>query len=80
MLSLVLTASESSEHRYGSQRERRRQTLDPNRAPRMPRPDADLLAPPTRHVLRVYVSHYNEHRPQRALELRPPESTSPITA
>jgi putative transposase len=32
------------------------------------------------HVLRVYVTHYNEHRPHRALELRPPESTSPITA
>jgi hypothetical protein len=31
------------------------------------------------HVLRVYVSHYNQHRPHRALELRPPESTSPIT-
>jgi putative transposase len=32
------------------------------------------------HVLRVYVSHYNEHRPHRALEQRRPESTSPITA
>ncbi len=30
-------------------------------------------------VLNVYVSHYNEHRPHRALEQRPPESTSPIT-
>jgi len=31
------------------------------------------------HVLRVYVSHYNQHRPHRALEPRPPESTSPVT-
>ena len=32
------------------------------------------------HVLRVDMSHYNQHRPHRALELRPPESTSPVTA
>jgi transposase InsO family protein len=25
------------------------------------------------HVLRVYTSHYNRHRPHRALALRPPE-------
>ena len=31
------------------------------------------------HVLRVYVSHYNQHRPHRALELRPPDSTTPTT-
>jgi transposase InsO family protein len=24
------------------------------------------------HVLRVYVTHYNEHRPHRSLDLRPP--------
>ena len=27
-------------------------------------------------VLRVYVRHYNQHRPHRALELGPPESPS----
>jgi hypothetical protein len=26
------------------------------------------------HVLRVYVKHYNEQRPHRALDLRPPDS------
>ena len=31
-------------------------------------------------VLRIYMSHYNEHRPHRALELRPPQSTRPGTA
>jgi len=31
-------------------------------------------------VLNLYVSHCNEHRPHRALEQRPPESTSLITA
>jgi putative transposase len=25
------------------------------------------------HVLRVYARHYNQHRPHRALTLRPPE-------
>jgi putative transposase len=25
------------------------------------------------HVLRVYARHYNQHRPHRALALRPPE-------
>jgi putative transposase len=32
------------------------------------------------HVLRVYVMHYNRQRPHRALDLKPPESTtrSPI--
>ena len=25
------------------------------------------------HVLRVYTRHYNEHRPHRALSLRPPD-------
>jgi len=25
------------------------------------------------HVLRVYVHHYNQHRPHRALDLRPPD-------
>jgi transposase InsO family protein len=27
------------------------------------------------HVLRVYVTHYNEHRPHRSLDLRPPNIT-----
>jgi hypothetical protein len=27
------------------------------------------------HVLRVYVRHYNRQRPQRALDLRPPEAS-----
>ena len=31
-------------------------------------------------VLRIYMSHYNEHRPHRALELRPPQSTRPVAA
>ena len=30
-------------------------------------------------VLRVYIGHYNEHRPHRGLELRPPQTTRPIT-
>jgi putative transposase len=29
------------------------------------------------HVLRVYRSHYNEHRPHRALGLLPPEGRDP---
>ncbi len=28
------------------------------------------------HVLRVYVCHFNEQRPHRGLELRPPDSRS----
>ena len=35
----------------------------------------------TRHlqrVLRVYVDHYNHHRPHRGLELRPPDRASPF--
>ena len=28
------------------------------------------------HVLRVYVSHYNRHRPHRSLSLRPPDSNT----
>ena len=31
-------------------------------------------------VLRIYVGHYNHHRPHRALELRPPEPTTRTTA
>jgi transposase InsO family protein len=27
-----------------------------------------------KHVLRVYVRHYNRQRPHRALDLRPPDS------
>jgi putative transposase len=30
------------------------------------------------HVLRVYRRHYNEHRPHRALDLRPPDSLVPL--
>jgi putative transposase len=30
------------------------------------------------HVLRVYRRHYNEHRPHRALDLRPPDSPIPL--
>jgi hypothetical protein len=29
-------------------------------------------------VLRVYVRHYNEHRPHRALGLVPPDRSTPI--
>jgi putative transposase len=29
-------------------------------------------------VLRVYVRHYNEHRPHRALDLVPPDRSTPI--
>ncbi len=29
------------------------------------------------HVLRVYRQHYNEHRPHRALDLRPPDQPTP---
>ena len=31
-------------------------------------------------VLRVYVRHYNTHRPHRALDLAPPERSTPVTA
>jgi hypothetical protein len=32
------------------------------------------------HVLRVYVRHYNGHRPHRALDLKPPDASvrSPV--
>ncbi len=30
-------------------------------------------------VLRVYVAHYNRHRPHRALELQPPDPSAEIT-
>jgi len=30
------------------------------------------------HVLRVYVRHYNEHRPHRALGLAPPDRSTPV--
>jgi hypothetical protein len=32
--------------------------------------------PELEHVLRVYVRHYNEHRPHRALDLKPPDSSA----
>jgi putative transposase len=33
-----------------------------------------------RYVLAVYASHYNARRPHRALQLRPPRPTSPLSA
>jgi len=33
-----------------------------------------------RHVLAEYAGHYNARRPHRALQLRPPRPTSPVTA
>jgi putative transposase len=30
------------------------------------------------HVLRVFVRHYNEHRPHRALGLVPPDRSRPV--
>ncbi len=30
------------------------------------------------HVVRVYVRHYNEHRPHRALGLAPPDRSRPV--
>jgi transposase InsO family protein len=30
------------------------------------------------HVLRVYIDHYNRHRPQRALDLKPPTPGRPL--
>lgn len=32
------------------------------------------------HVLRVYVQHYNQHRPHRSLDLQPPIQHAPATA
>jgi transposase InsO family protein len=32
------------------------------------------------HILRVYVRHYNRHRPHRALDLNPPETNPPTRA
>ena len=32
------------------------------------------------HILRVYVRHYNEQRPHRALDLKPPETNPPTRA
>jgi putative transposase len=31
-------------------------------------------------VVRLYVRHYNEHRPHRALELAPPQRSTPVPA
>jgi putative transposase len=31
-------------------------------------------------ALRVYVQHYNRHRPHRALELKPPDPSAAVTA
>jgi putative transposase len=32
------------------------------------------------HVLRVYVEHYNQHRPHRSLDLNPPIPPAPATS
>jgi putative transposase len=29
-------------------------------------------------TLRIYIAHYNSHRPHRGLDLRPPEPTQPV--
>jgi putative transposase len=33
-----------------------------------------------KHILRVYVTHYNRQRPHRALDLKPPETNPPTPA
>jgi putative transposase len=47
------------------------------------RPDADAGQGHLRAVLEEYVAHYNQHRPHRARNLRPPDSgeitTAPVT-
>jgi putative transposase len=43
----------------------------------MPRPDLIVGRRQLEQVVRAYVSHHNEHRPQRSLEQRPPLAKPP---
>jgi hypothetical protein len=66
-----LRRSEASSLGETSSANRRR--LGRQRPSRVPRPAAHPQPPPARALLRVYTRHYNQHRPHRALSLRPPE-------
>ena len=55
----------------------------PPQSVRTPTPNAGYAPPGPRHlraVLDEYVSHYNEHRPHRARNLRPPDCDDIATA
>jgi len=55
----------------GAKRHCLRGTLGRQRAPGVSRSAPDLRAPQLEQVLRVYIRHFNQQRPHRALNLRP---------
>src|SRR6266571_9130170 len=60
----------------GAKRHCLRGTLGRQRAPGVSRSAPDLRAPQLEQVLRVYIRHFNQQRPHRALNLRPPDRGS----
>jgi hypothetical protein len=67
------TLSRLSARRSGRRRRTRSLSAGRHRPPRLPRLDPDRQpATAFEQVLRVYVDHYNSHRPHRALGLTPP--------
>jgi putative transposase len=56
----------------GAERQRLCRAVDPHRPRRLPRLAADHRPWSLEQALRIYVEHYNRHRPHRALGLEPP--------
>ena len=65
--------------RAGTPGERVRGALDPDGADRVPGLAAHCWTPHLEHVLRVYVGHYNKHRPHRAFGLEAPDPPAGLT-
>jgi putative transposase len=74
---LGTTESGSSAHPSGHQTRTPTWSAGSARPPRVARSAADRRPPSARHVLRVYVKHYNRGRPHRALNLQPPDASPP---